>query len=141
MSKTIPHTLFKKTLTLSLLITTLAACGGSSEKEVTTPTLIPKPANVSVSSDNGESTISWDSLSSLNYDLYLATEDGLNFQSYANSENSQWIKNVSSPYIFKPNDYSKVYFFALVAKSGSQESIQSNIVSTIPRYDINGPKV
>jgi len=132
------HTLFTKTITQSLLIIMLAACGGgSSEKEVA----IPKPANVSVSSDNGESTISWDSLSSLNYDLYLATEDGLNFQSYANSENSQWIKNVSSPYIFKPNDYSKVYFFALVAKSGSQESIQSNILSTKPRYDINGPNI
>ena len=132
-----------KSFSLTLLALSLVACGGSnSASDNPTNKVTPtKPLNVKAVSKDGLAIVSWDSSVSLEYDIYLATEEGLKFDSYATYDNSEWIKDVSSPYAFKPDDYSKKYFFTVVSKSGTQESEQSAIVSSIPRYQPDGEVV
>lgn len=130
---------FNKASLLSISIL-LASCGGSESESNTSnkEVVLKKPENVTAISDNGVVKVSWNSSPSYNYDIYLSTEKGLQFDSYANFDNSQWVKNVKSPFLFTPDDYMKKYFFTVIAKSGDKESEQSLVASAVPRYQIDG---
>lgn len=125
-------------LSLSFL---LASCGGASDGSSDAGIVLVKAENVIATSNDGQVSISWNSLPSLSYDIYVATEGGLRFDSYASYDNSEWVKDVSTPYTFTPSDYSKKYFFTVVAKLDGKESEQSELVNSVPRYKAMGDVV
>jgi hypothetical protein len=131
-------------LVLVLMVTVLASCGGGGYEESSPviPLVVPKPANVSASVSNGIVTIEWDSdFDSASFDIYLATKDNLQAENYSSFDRSEWIRNVSSPYEYTPEDLKYQYFFTVVAKTSGIESDQSDIVSAVPRYTDSGESV
>lgn len=124
----------------------LVSCGGGGSSTPTgtasPPPVIQTPVNFSAEPLDGNVSITWQSQqANYKFDLYVATEKGLNYKNYSTFENSQWLTNVTSPYTFTPTDYSKLYFFTVVAKSGTNESEQSTLVSAAPRYIEDGQLV
>ncbi|MEZ9538944.1 DUF1566 domain-containing protein [Shewanella sp. 10N.286.51.B8] len=125
---------------LIFLISFLLTGCGDSTSAPSTPDPIT-PTDVTAISSKGNVVINWTSKTSEKYDLYISTEESIEFNNYASYDNSEWIKDIYPPYSFKPTDYSQVYFFAVVAKTEQQESEQSAIVSAIPRYLDNGSTI
>ncbi len=134
----------KRNLTLIIGVMFLWSCGGggsqTKESEPVPPLTIP--SNVDVTADNGKVSLSWSlSDSSQQSDIYLSTNQDIQYENYSSFENSRWIQKATSPYEYTPEDLSFKYFFVIVAKSAGKESEQSQTVSAVPRYVDQGDSI
>ena len=127
-----------KIFIISMLMT-IVSCGGSNENQTEAPEVIKKPTNISAASTNGVVSISWSQ--SNDSDIYVSTESGLSFENYASFENSEWIKDVTSPFEYVPETLIYKYFFTVVNKNNGVESTQSDTVASVPRYIDKGEYV
>ena len=126
----------------------LLACGGENQDNSENnnipiiPLIVGSPENVQVSNNAGKVSLSWNiPNTAVTYDIYVSTEDNLVHNNYASYDNSQWIRGVSSPFEYSPLDLKHQYFFAIVAINSNIESEQSEIVSSIPKYNDLGETV
>ncbi|GLS83442.1 DUF1566 domain-containing protein [Paraferrimonas haliotis] len=132
----------EKMLTVIVLIGALVGCGGNNntEKEQPLPPVM-KPSGVSIETEHGNIIVNWEAHKGLSYDLYISTDKNFDFENYNSFENSEWIKNVSSPYRYTPQNLKEVYFIRLVAVDGERESEASEIEEVVARYEPNGAVV
>jgi hypothetical protein len=135
-----------RVLILVFVVTVLSSCGGGgSEKNSPVPVIplfVPKPTNVVATPTDGVITIAWGSdFESASFDIYLSTEDNLQAETYSTFEGSEWIRDVTSPYEYIPQNLRYRYFYTIVAKASGVESGQSDIVSAVPRYIDGGESV
>ncbi|MBU2978912.1 DUF1566 domain-containing protein [Alteromonas sp. C1M14] len=130
----------------SFLILLLTGCGGGEGSENASPQvpqpILNAPQNVEAVAQDAEISITWSNDDSVeSYDVYLASELEFDFENYSVYENSIRLLDVTSPVIYKPDDLSPLYRVVVVAKQGSLEIANSDLITVAPRYTDQGDTV
>lgn len=117
------------------VVTTVNWLGESAESlEIEAiPMPVHAPLGVKGVTGDGEVTVTWEPLSfATSYNLYLATERGINKDNYGTLENGQKITNVTSPYLLSGLQNNAHYFLVIEAESAIGEvpnSLELRVVS------------
>ncbi|MEO5333971.1 MAG: DUF1566 domain-containing protein [Magnetococcus sp. YQC-5] len=95
---------------------------------------ITTPKNVTISpSASGQASVTWNAVDgATSYNLYLATESGVNASNYTSKANGKAITGVTSPYTVTGLTNGTQYFFSMTAVTPVGESVTSVEGKTIP---------
>lgn len=120
---------------LVLLTIGLQSCGSKDDPPPPPPDTVPSaPAGVTVTSGDGEATISWDSVSgAASYSLYMAETTGV-----TKTSNTMTHTNVTSPFTHTGLTNGTTYSFVVTAVNSAGESAESSEISVTPTAN-NGP--
>lgn len=139
------HNAIFKLFSLSLSALLLTGCGGSGSESSSPQVTLPElnaPQNVQAVAQDGEIVITWSSDDTADYyDVYLASDLELDFENYSVYENSKRFLDATSPVKYIPSDLSPLYKIVVVAKLGSQERANQQLITVAPRYTDQGETV
>ncbi|MEO5332442.1 MAG: SUMF1/EgtB/PvdO family nonheme iron enzyme [Magnetococcus sp. YQC-5] len=99
---------------------------------------ITTPKNVTISpSGSGQASVTWNPVDgATSYNLYLATESGVNASNYASKANGKAITGVTSPYTVTGLTNGTPYFFSMASVTPVGESVTSAEVKATPAAQI-----
>lgn len=92
------------------------------------------PQNLTVSAANQGVGLQWSSVAgATSYDIFYATEAGINAQNIAAYDGGTWVQGVASPYVIGGLSNGQTYYFVVTAVSTDTEGPQSLEVSAQPQ--------
>lgn len=123
-----------------MAVTACGGGGGDSEGGGGAPD-IAAPQELSASSRLNSATLSWQPVDGANtYNLYYATDPGVEPSNYGAFDGGTLVQDVVSPHTVDGLSAEPVYHFITTAVAGS-ESSASNEAKAVPRYDERGDVV
>ncbi len=115
------------------ILLTASDCGGTSEDKPPN-----SPTNITIQAEDSQVIVSWDTdNTATSYNIYLASETGVDKVNYKSKANGQKITNVSSPHTIPGLTNGTIYYFVVTALKGNLESTGSNEVSAEPTAQNN----
>lgn len=123
----------------AVIVSACGGGGGSGDGDVL-PT--PDAPATSAQSSLGSGEITWGPVGQADrYNLYIATEPGIDPDNYAAFDGAEMIADVASPYELSGLDLEPVYHAVVTAENEAGESGPSNEVILVPRYELSGETV
>ena len=123
----------------AVIVSACGGGGGSGDGDV-----LPAPDAPTASSQSslGSGEITWGPVGQADrYNLYIATEPGIDPDNYAAFDGAEMIADVASPYELSGLDLEPVYHAVVTAENEVGESGPSNEVILVPRYELSGETV
>ncbi len=123
-------------------VLTVAGCGGGGssspapqQANTPAPPPIPAPASVSAKATSDGLVVDWAAVEGASdYNLYYATEKGLDISNYAAYQNGTLIPNIQPPQIISISNFKPVYHIVVSANSNDGEGLPSPLTIGVPRF-------